>query len=324
MVRAPNFLGDHILALPFYSALRAQYPQSTLTLLGPDFVENFLEPEWRYAYRPLLLPDRKRIPTARLAERLARDRYDLAITLVASFSSAWLLWRAKVPHRMGFAESAALPFLTHAVRWRGRLAGRHKSELYLSLLEEIGSPARLPAPPALLPNAGRTIVIAPGASLPLREWPYFLELILWLRRNYPGLPLSVVGGPGESVWHKRLSRLNDSGVEDLVGRTSLEDLTRIMQGAALVIANDSGPAHLAATVARVPTFVLFGPGDPLYVAPRGTRVTVARRTDLPCSPCESAVCRNLEKKACLNGLSLEQVVQALDLMGLGGKNSALN
>ena len=307
------------MALPFYEGLRAHYPDSALTLLGPEYVESFLNPAWGYSYRPLLLPNRERIPTARLAHVLREDQFDTAFSLAASFSSAWLLWRARIPNRIGFAESVALPFLTHPLRWPGRGAGLHKSALYLSLLAEVGGDAILPPLTVAQATSASHVVVAPGASLPLREWPYFLELIMWLRQNQPHLKVVVVGGAGEAVWHKRLSRLNDSGVEDLVGQTDLTELERVMHGAVLVIANDSGPAHLAATVAKVPTLVLFGPGDPDYVAPRGNHVRIVRRTDLPCSPCESAVCRNVDKKACLNGLSLDEVVQALDLIPIGGK-----
>ena len=54
---------------------------------------------------------------------------------------------------------------------------------------------------------------------------------------------------------------------------SLEELGDRLARARLVIAGDSGPAHLAAQLG-VPTLSLFGPGDPRQWGPVGSRVRV--------------------------------------------------
>jgi len=330
LLRGPNFLGDHVMAAPFYRGLRAHYPHARITWLGPAAF-SALSPEGTGFE---LLPYRKG-----MAAELRARRFDLAIGLPASASSAILFWSAGIPYRVGFAETAAIPFLTHPVRWRGRNSGRHKSDLYNDLLLElVGHPretrgghevARITTPvanslphrpPEMDPGRRFRIVVAPGASLPLREWPYFLELIAWLRRAYPEKTITVVGTSAEAVWNKRIERLADPGIENLVGKTDLAQLVQVMEQAAFVVANDSGPAHVAASVAAVPTYVIFGPGDPAYVLPSGGNAVAIRRTDLACSPCESAVCRASVKKDCLNGLPLQTVIDAI---GNQGKNSPL-
>ncbi len=300
------------MAFPFYRGLRELYPRARITWLGPAAF-SALSPEGTGFE---VLPYRKG-----MASELRARHFDLAIGLPASASSAFLFWSARIPHRVGFAETAAIPFLTYPLRWRGRNSGRHKSDLYNDLLLELGGHAiaRSTTPAANpLPLGRPRIVVAPGASLPLREWPYFLELIVWLRREYPQKKITVVGSHAESVWGRRLARLGDAEVENLVGKTDLVQLVQLMKEAAFVVANDSGPAHVAASVAGAPTFVMFGPGDPAYVLPPGGRATAIRRIDLACSPCESAVCRAPVKKVCLNALPLETVIDAIANQG---KNS---
>jgi ADP-heptose:LPS heptosyltransferase len=242
---------------------------------------------------------------------LACENFDLGITLPASVSSAFLLFAAGIPRRIGFAQGGAEIFLTSSRPWKGREAGCHKSHLYLELLEWMSArtvearPTRM-APPVAEPR----IVIAPGASIVLREWPYFLELIRALRACYPSYRIQVVGGPAEEKWHEQLVGLGDPAIEDLVGKTSLPELRALCAKAQLVVANDSGVAHVAATLARAPTMVLFGPGDPEYIRPQGPRVFALRVEGLPCSPCEKAVCREpYGYQECLRSLKPEVVLR---------------
>ena len=90
-----------------------------------------------------------------------------------------------------------------------------------------------------------------------------------------------------------LKNVSDPGVEDWIERTTLPELVSLCRRASLVIANDSGVAHLAATLAGASTLVLFGPGDPDYIRPLGdrglrgsgfgSRLQSLRESFLPCA-----------------------------------------
>jgi ADP-heptose:LPS heptosyltransferase len=281
LVRGPNWLGDAIFARPFHKGLREHYRDAELVLLSHPRALGAGEEE--FFDRVLTLTPGKPIS----------EKFDLAVTLPASLSSAFLLWRMGIPHRVGFAELAARPFLTTSLPWRGRKSGLHKSELYLELLELLtGKKTKLMASvPTNASSRGRTIVVGPGASLPLREWPYFVELCEAIPAKFPGYSLKIVGAPADVKWKSLFARSpHAKGWEDHIGNTTLGGLKEICSTASLVIANDTGLAHVAATLCGTPTLVLFGPGDPHYVMPRGEKVE-AIRAEIPCSPCESATCR---------------------------------
>lgn len=310
VVRAPNWLGDHVMAGPFYRALRARYPRAQLALLCRENASGLTYPsvfsEVHAFTRRQTTLSREVLSTAAF---LREQKYDLAISLPATLSSAVLFALARIANRVGFANGAAAGFHTHSVPWLGRFSGKHKSEVYLSLLDVFGPRPAMPPP---LPQESwareNLIVVAPGAANPLREWPRFTELLVELRRRYWVFKIVIVGAETESKWHGILGRLGDSGLIDRVGSTSLPELIELCSRAKLVVANDSGAAHVAATLAQAPTLVLFGPGDPGYIRPLGP-AEVVRREGLECSPCESARCRaSYGYQACLKGLELEPVL----------------
>ncbi|HEY6000915.1 MAG TPA: glycosyltransferase family 9 protein, partial [bacterium] len=81
--------------------------------------------------------------------------------------------------------------------------------------------------------------------------------------------------------------------------------------AGIVIANDSGPAHIAAAVGA-PVVALFGPTHEAFgFAPRGERVRVVSR-DRPCRPCSVHGGTRCPRghRACLDDIAPAQVLAA--------------
>lgn len=103
---------------------------------------------------------------------------------------------------------------------------------------------RLPVPP--LPGAP-AVVLLPGSAGPAKVWPRWGEVAARLPDAL------VVGGPNEP---------------HLPYRPGLPELARLLAGARVVLASDSGPAHLAARVGTR-TGVVFGPTDATTWCPEG-------------------------------------------------------
>ncbi len=89
----------------------------------------------------------------------------------------------------------------------------------------------------------------------------------------------------------------------LVGKTTLRQLVALLEKASLVIANDSGPMHIAAALGR-PLVTLFGPTNPVRTGPY-ERLDSVVRLDIVCSPCYSKKCSH---QSCLQWLEVDPVL----------------
>ena len=88
-----------------------------------------------------------------------------------------------------------------------------------------------------------------------KRWPYFSELINLIKQNHPEFELVVAPGPDEINDAKSFNikiALNNNSVLNFF------ELASLIKKSHLVIANDTGPAHMAAHLGTK-GFVLFGP-----------------------------------------------------------------
>ena len=88
-----------------------------------------------------------------------------------------------------------------------------------------------------------------------KRWPYFSELINLIKQNHPEYSLVVAPGPGEIEEAKSLDikiALNNNLPLNFF------ELASLIKKSHLVIANDTGPAHMAAHLGAR-GFTLFGP-----------------------------------------------------------------
>ncbi len=161
-------------------------------------------------------------------------------------------------------------------------------------------------------------LLAPGASHPVRCWPpeRFSALGVALRRK-TGIVVYSLGGPGDSTLCEHIETLSGGTIRSMAGRTSVLEAIALTQRAALLVSNDSGPAHVGGSVGT-PTLVLSAcpktsarehANSPLRVRPVGPRVHVLQpdRSAIGCSDrCLAMVAH------CILGLTVESVLTAAE------------
>mgnify|MGYP003964611475 FL=1 len=88
-----------------------------------------------------------------------------------------------------------------------------------------------------------------------KKWPYFKELIVKLKQDYKNkFPILIVPGPNEI---KEANKLNAKVVTDNQNSVDLKTLISLIRNAKFIIANDTGPAHIASHLDKT-GLVLFG------------------------------------------------------------------
>ncbi len=317
----PSALGDIVHALPILNLIHLRWPTAQITWLVTPAFAGLLRGHPMIS--ELMIFDRKHYaqswwnPKAMLDWRqfkrsLRQSNFDLVIDLQGLFRSGFLSFQTGAACRVGFedAREGGWVFYTHRVRvdtWDQHAIGR-----YLKITRALGCPdgpiefpfviddADRVSVRQLLANIGNYAVLLPGTIWNTKRWPVerFAALVQPLRQQF-GMESVVAGGPADGALGRQIP-----GV-DLTGKTNLRQLVALLEGAALVIANDSGPMHIAAALGR-PLVTVFGPTNPLRNGPYGREDCVVR-TDIPCSPCYSRTCRH---HSCMRWMMIETVLQA--------------
>lgn len=337
LVVAPNWLGDAVMALPALADIRrASAPARLIVAARPSVaplyamvpgVDATIVTQWRGSVR-----DRQRLQED--VQQILGEQVERAILFPNSFSSAWVVHRARVRDRWGYAADLRRPLLTRAVR-RPR-GSRHQGAYYQHLVRELGIPNGALEPVLTVPGSAveeargllRTrgweesrpmLVVAPGAAYgTAKRWlpRHFAALISRAIRE-TGVHVVLVGAAADAGSARLV--LDSTGaaerdaIVDLTGATTLQTLAGVMSLAAACVSNDSGAMHLAGAVGT-PLAALFGPTREKETAPltrHGGRSEVLIN-HVWCRPCMLRECPF--EHQCMTGLKPERVFESVRVL----------
>ncbi len=294
IVRIRNWVGDVVLGLPALRLLEAHGYALHLVARGKWAPSLLAGTPWPVTVQPQGL--REKVRQLRDLRRHCEQaeagfaRRENAVVLPVSFSSA-LEMRLAGLRAVGVAHEGRSLMLARAepAATAGHELERywHVACRYLRVQQapprEIGlqlGPGRLEAAAQLLAAkgiAGRFVMICPFAAgraatadKAPKKWPAFAEFARAATTRL-GLPLVVYPGPGEEAEARALypdARLLEGA--------DIAIYAALLQRAALVVANDTGPAHMAGALGR-PVISVLGPTEAARWAPWGTQVHVLQR-----------------------------------------------
>lgn len=269
LARAPDHLGDGVMALPALAGLNGL---GSLLIAGPPWIHEL------YRHLPA---------TLLAAEAVSRTGADLAVLFKPSLSAAWAARR--IPVRVGLDTDHRRWLLSVAVPE----AGPHRVDDLRAVCRAAGgAPEGLPTYPSsdadlqgLPPLPSRAVLLLPGTASPETvRWPGFRALadLLGDRAVFAGGPadqacIDSIVGP-----HARLPAL------------TLPQLAALAVAATAVVGNDSGLPHLAAAALRAAgrdvadLHVVFGSTRPERTGPPGATAHAGSRP--VCWPCYKKSC----------------------------------
>jgi lipopolysaccharide heptosyltransferase II len=251
----------------------------------------------------------------RFSRELRVRQFDLVIDLQGLFRSGWLAWETGSAVRVGFANARELAPIFYTHRVPVETTEQHAIDRYLTVADALGC-GREPvefrfatndddrrAVTELLNDDTAYAVLLPGTNWATKRWPaeHFAALVEPLCERF-GLRTVIAGGPGDVELAKQIP-----GAFDLTGKTNLRQLVALLERAAVVVANDSGPMHIASALGR-PLVTPYGPTSAVRTGPYRRMDTVIR-LDIPCSPCFSRTCSH---QSCLKWLGPEPVLREVE------------
>jgi ADP-heptose:LPS heptosyltransferase len=277
-------LGDFILSLGAFQAIRAHHPDARMTLLTTGPFQKLAEASgcfdevWLDDRPPLWRPGR----WLALGRRLRAARFDRVYDLQRSDRSGWYFRLAGRPEWVGAVAGCshrcvppAGPALHIAEREAAQLAAAGVGPIELpdlSFFDTDISRFALTPPTALL---------VPGSAphRPAKRWPAARFAALARHLAAQGTTPLLLGTKAEAQALAEIARACPAA-RDLCGETGLAEIAALARGARFAVGNDTGPMHLIAA-AGCPCLVLYSAeSDPARTAPRGPKVEILREDSL--------------------------------------------
>lgn len=327
-------LGDVLLSTPVLEALRRRYATARIDMMvrsgAVAMVAHHPVPDEVLIVEDGDL-DRRRGFSRWLREIRAR-RYSMGIVLWSRFSEAWLIYRAGIRHRVG-QDSRITYSWTYTRRVKVRSEhGDEKShwvECQLDYARAVGADLDDPFPRLYLGEDARREAVAVLRRRGLQDADPFVVLHVGRGtpldcKRLPLAPFSAIADALAGEWNAPVLLTGGESERDavvgvaegmrkpavpLAGQLTVAQLGGVLERATVVVANDSGPMHMAAGL-EVPTVGIFAmeKDRPSRWGPLGTGNEVVRPQRFRCRPdCLKETCPRM---SCYEDITPDMVVAA--------------
>ena len=268
-------VGDICHLLPVVRTLQHQWPRTKLTWIigktefglvsdieGIEFIV-FDKAGGLSAYRGL-----RRQMSGRHFDVLLH----MQMALRASLASLWVPAKIRIGFDRRRANDFQWLFTNHRIPYRN---GQHVMESFFEFIRAMGIDKqvlqwRIPIADDILDTvrsklpAASFMAISPCSSMAYRNWTVegYAAVTDYAMRRY-GLPVVLTGGPRkiERQFGENIVRLCEYKPVNLIGQTSLKQLLAVLSEASVLVAPDSGPAHMA-TAVNTPVIGLYATTNP--------------------------------------------------------------
>jgi len=319
LIIKPRGIGDVVLSTILLDNLKAYFKNAKIDYLTEPFAKPAVE-NLKYVNKVLTMG--KKEFSLKVAMKIRKEKYDIVIDTWANPRTAQMTFFSGVKYRIGFGyRGRKYAYNIKASSGRG---SHHMAEHNLELLKALDVPIISKkihyeikdeendiAKKFISENfkPGKTIIgIVPSGGWESKrcEPEKWSEICFALLAKYD-CSLLVISGPGDEVDAEFIKhKLGEKIIHR--HKTTLNRLTALINNCEIIIANDSGPMHIAAALGK-PTLGLFGPTDPYTAYPYGNNEWV-RLDELFCIKCDLLVCKYNHE--CFRDLPVERVLDRFD------------
>lgn len=256
------------------------------------------------------------IDLRRVIKEIRQRRYEIGIDLYSHFflSAIPILWRAKIPVRIGRFISGYSNLLTHIVPPSS--PSDFTGQTHLNLLKILGIDISQESPfpycfsqknfSGLCPQ--KYVVVHMGSGYRLKEWDMqkWTQLVTQLIDQQE---MVVVTGEGEREKIQCDQVAFNTGCLNYCNRLSWAEFVSVIQHAKLLISVDSVSVHLASAV-QIPCVVLFAgiSSIPIWKPPYSKCKVLMR--PVACAPC--LIREGCSRMSCIQEIQINEVLQSVN------------
>lgn len=321
-IYCPNWVGDAVMALPFFNRVRRQNPEAIIIAIGKSWVSAIFENH--PSVNAVLGFKKQELTGLRATYETGKSLYALSLDkiyiLSDSYRSAYLASKSEAEERIGFKTQGRSHYLTKGFFLpRKRI---HRSEKYLSLLndralsvltepgisltlnETSWAESEMSKMGLTNPIAFSPFSVAEARSIPLIK---SLEIL-----KYQDESILIIGSKADQERGNALIQLvGKDNIYSACGKYSLRQSMALISQCKGAIATDSGLGHIAANLG-VPTVSIFGAGDAKRTHPIGLHTAIVNE-NVYCSPCRRNDCTNKKDELiCFLALSPRKIWTAFN------------
>ena len=274
-------LGDVTHMLPIVNTIKAHFPLTEITWIIGQSEYPLVSHIPSIQFIPF---NKKRGIRAYfdLYKRLKQQRFDVLLLMQLSLRANLIPLFVNAPIRIGFDNTRARNlhqfFVTDTIAKRSK---QHVLDSFFGFTEALGipekhlvwdcchTPKEIEKVRQWLPNNKKVLLIHPCSSHPLRNWSAenYAKIADYAASQHDlWIVLSGSDSPLEHHYAKSIQQLASTNIINCVGKTSLNELSALVQESDIVISPDSGPAHLA-TCTQTPVIGLYAASNPQRTGP---------------------------------------------------------
>lgn len=318
LIVAPAWIGDLIISLSFLSALKKIHKNSKIDLLVNENlfdlakyfpgISNLIKSRTEHGKLSLFY-------RIKLGLQLRKNHYTDCYILTNSFKSSIIPFMAKIKNRISYLGEFRYGLVNKIIKSIDRKEGMvnrylnlidrtYKNEYKPKIISEINEQQNN----TKYGLKGEYIVLCPDAEFgPAKRWPHnkWNDLAMSIQDKYQVVFIGL-----DTAMRVNSKELISNNCIDLIGKTSLDDVVKILSQSTCVVANDSGLMHIAAALDK-PVVGIYGSSSPEYTPPlqdEDKRALIYE--NLSCSPCFKRECP-LEHMNCMNNISVEHVKDSI-------------
>jgi heptosyltransferase II len=314
VIRSTNWLGDAVMTIPAVRAFKRGRPDAHVAVLTPAKLADL----WKSVDDVDEVISIEGGEGVFAAASKLRGKFDVAVVLPNSLRTAVEVWLAGIPRRVGYSGHYRRWLLNQVFRQKKKKkahADRPKHQVfhYLTLAEycgaDITNALESKAAPGSLSGRVPRLGVVPGAEYgPAKRWlpERFAEVMRRIHEDMQAEWRMFGVAKDREVAD---SILTQAGVPciDRVGKTTLQELISELRQCDLLLTNDTGTMHLAASLG-VPVVAIFGSTEPELTGPLGSGHIVLRKK-VECAPCFLRECP-IDFR-CMKRIEVSEVVEAI-------------
>jgi len=320
-------LGDVILSTPVIKNLRLYFPEAYIAFMCRPYTLAVVEKN-PYLDEVIVYDKHGKhkgfLGSIKFAFYLRNKQFDWAIILHPTNRAHIITFLAGIPFRVGWDKKYPI-LLNKRIPHYKQEGKKHEVEYTLDLLRSLNIPIKDKELFFPLPEVGREkvddllieegiknndkiILIHPSASCPSRRWPQdnFIRLIEIIKSSIDAAIIIVTVEQEKKFADKIIEKAD---VIDFRGKLDISELGVLIKRSTLLISNDSGPVHIAASL-NTPVISIVGrnnPGlSPVRWQPLGKKSFYFHK-DVGCKECLAHNC--VRGFICLREITPEEVAK---------------